>query len=229
MKSYSTKASVKMDVEQQKVIVQTEEFVRSRLSGDVTGHDWWHVDRVRRTALALCHSEGGDPFLVELIALLHDVDDWKFREKNGVPGTETRQWLEPLGIDSETAEFVLDTIERISFKGANVADEMPVLEGCLVQDADRLDAIGAIGIARCFAYGGHTGQAIHDPEKLPQQYDSFEDYKTKSGSSLNHFYEKLLLLQDRMQTETACKIAAERHTFLEEFLKRFKTEWNYPE
>ncbi|HSG69100.1 MAG TPA: phosphohydrolase, partial [Planctomycetaceae bacterium] len=110
-----------------------------------------------------------------------------------------------------------------------VADEMPVLEGCLVQDADRLDAIGAIGIARCFAYGGHKGQAIHDPEMLPQQHDSFEDYKTKHGSSLNHFYEKLLLLKDRMQTETARNIAAERHAFLEEFLKRFKSEWNYPE
>lgn len=229
MKSYSTKANVKMDVEQQKVIVKTEEFVRARLSGDATGHDWWHVDRVRRTALTLCHSEGGDPFLVELIALLHDIDDWKFRENDGVPGTETRQWLEALGIDSETADFVLDTIERISFKGANVADEMPVLEGCLVLDADRLDAIGAIGIARCFAYGGHKGQVIHDPEILPQQHDSFEDYKTKSGSSLNHFYEKLLLLKDRMQTETARNIAAERHAFLEEFLKRFKAEWNYPE
>lgn len=218
-----------MDAEQQTIIAQTEVMVQGKVSGDATGHDWWHVDRVRRTALALCHSEGGDPFLVELIALLHDIDDWKFREEGDVPGAEIRQWLESLNLDEETIAFVLDTIGRISFKGANVADEMPVLEGCLVQDADRLDAIGAIGIARCFAYGGHKGRAIFDPEDPPQQHDSFADYKTKSGPSLNHFYEKLLLLKDRMQTETARKIAAERHAFLEEFLKRFKAEWSYPE
>lgn len=206
------------------IIPVIESWVRERMEADATGHDWWHVDRVRRMARSICEREGGDPDRVELIALLHDVDDWKLKADDQT-GNIAFDWLIESGVSPAESQELCAIIDRISFKGRGVADDMPSLEGQIVQDADRLDAIGAIGIARCFAYGGAKGRAIYDPGLPPEQHDSFEDYQTKSGPSLNHFHEKLLHLKDRLNTRTAREMAQERHAFLEQFLQEFLREW----
>lgn len=206
------------------ILPEIESRVRQRMKADAAGHDWWHVDRVRRTALAICRQEGGDADRVELIALLHDVDDWKLKEDR-----KTRrladEWLIELGVSPAESEELCRIIDRISFKGLGVADVVLPLEGQIVQDADRLDAIGAIGIARCFAYGGAKGRAICDPGHPPRQHASFEEYQAENGPSLNHFHEKLLHLKDRLNTRTAREMAQERHAFLEQFLRQFQREW----
>ena len=207
------------------IIPVIEARVRERMQADATGHDWWHIDRVRRTARTISEREGGDPDRVELIALLHDIDDWKLTPENQ-SGTIAYDWMIELGMSPAESQEICAIIERISFKGRGVADDMPSLEGQIVQDADRLDAIGAIGIARCFAYGGAKGRTLYDPEHPPAHHNSFEDYQTKSGPSLNHFHEKLLHLKERLNTQTAREIAEERHAFLERFLEQFLREWS---
>lgn len=207
------------------LIAQIAGQVKKQMETDSTGHDWWHVDRVRRTALQICESEQGNAERVELIALLHDVDDWKLKQESQ-PESLAHRWLMEAGIEAEEADAICDIIERISYKGHGVEDDMTALDGQIVQDADRLDAIGAIGIARCFAYGGAKGRAIYDPEDPPVMHQSFEDYKTKSGPSINHFHEKLLHLKDRMNTPTARQMAEERHAFLKQFLAQFEKEWS---
>jgi uncharacterized protein len=209
-----------------RVLEQTAEHVRALLADDASGHDWWHVDRVRRLALHIARREGADPYLVELAALLHDVADWKFHEGNEHLGPQrAAELLAGLGVDRTTIDHVAEIIAHVSFKGAGVATPMHTLEGACVQDADRLDALGAIGIARTFAYGGHAGQPMHDPELAPIAHATFHDYKTAGGTTINHFYEKLLLLKDRMQTATGRQLAEQRHTFMEQFLDRFHLEW----
>jgi uncharacterized protein len=209
------------------LIDRTATHVRGLFAGDSTGHDWHHTDRVRRTALAIAREGGADLVVVELAALLHDVADWKFAGGDHLAGPRAaRRWLEQNGADPSLVAHVEAIVAGLSFKGAGVPTPMATLEGQIVQDADRLDAIGAIGIARTFAYGGHKGQAIYDPDLPPQPHDDFEAYKRGGGSTINHFYEKLLLLADRMNTATARRLAAERHRFLEQFLEQFLAEWN---
>lgn len=207
------------------VIPIIEAKVKQQMAEDSTGHDWWHVDRVRRTALAICEQEQGNRERVELIALLHDVDDWKLKDKNQSESLADA-WLQGVGVSAQESNEISEIIDRISFKGHGVEESMTSLDGQIVQDADRLDAIGAIGIARCFAFGGAKGRAIYDPNDLPVMHQSFEEYKTKSGPSINHFYEKLLHLKDRLNTSTARKMAEERHAFLETFLAQFDKEWS---
>ncbi|HZL91553.1 MAG TPA: HD domain-containing protein [Pirellulaceae bacterium] len=202
-------------------------FVRDHLAGDSSGHDWWHIERVRNTALAIAREEKADLFIVELAALLHDVDDWKFAAGNHLAGPQAaRAWMESQPVEPQVVEHVCRIIGELSFKGAGVATPMSSPEGQCVQDADRLDALGAIGIARTFAYGGHKGQAMHEPERPPTAHDSFEAYKTNVGTTINHFYEKLLLLKDRMNTAAARKLAAGRHAYMEQFLAQFLAEWD---
>ncbi len=209
------------------LIAVTVEYVRQTLAGDSSGHDWWHIDRVRRSACRLAKAEGADVVVTELAALLHDIADWKFHGGDDTAGPRAaRTWLEQHHVDAAVIEHVCGIIAGLSYKGAGVATDMPTLEGRCVQDADRLDAIGAIGIARAFAFGGHFGRAIYDPEQPPELHDTFAAYKSKGGPSINHFYEKLLLLKDRMQTPTGKQLAAERHQFLETFLTQFFAEWN---
>ncbi len=211
------------------LISRTAEFIRQRLQDDSSGHDWWHIDRVRGNAVYLAQTEGADVELCELAALLHDIADWKFHGGDEKAGPQAaRAWLESQDVDAKTIEQVCDIIAGVTYKGAGVETAMSTLEGRCVQDADRLDAIGAIGIARAFAFGGHFGRLMYDPEHPPELHATFEAYKTKSGPTINHFYEKLLLLQDRMQTSTGRKLAAERHRFLESFLQQFFAEWNGP-
>jgi uncharacterized protein len=182
---------------------------------------------VRNNALRIARGEPVDTFVVELAALLHDIADWKFHDGDLTAGPRAaRQWLESLGVEHEVVLHVCDIIETVSFKGAGVATRMSTPEGMVVQDADRLDAIGAIGIGRTFAYGGHTGRPMHDPDVEPVLHNSFEQYKASNGPTINHFYEKLLLIKDRLNTETARQLAKERHEFMEQFLDRFLAEWD---
>ena len=209
------------------ILTTTAAHVRETLSGDSSGHDWWHIDRVRRNSLNIAREEGADPFVTELAALLHDIADWKFHGGDDTAGPRAaRQWLVHCEVDPVVIEQVCEIVATISFKGAGVATEMQTLEGRCVQDGDRLDAIGAVGIARAFAFGGHFGRAMYDPEVPPELHRSFAAYKQKGGPTINHFYEKLLLLKDRMQTATGTRLAQERHQFMETFLAQFFAEWN---
>ena len=209
------------------ILQRTEQFIRDKLAGDSSGHDWWHIDRVRRNALHIAREERADVFLVELAALLHDVADWKFHGGDDTAGPRAaRAWLVENRLDPDTIELVCEIIASLSFKGAGVPTEMTTIEGKCVQDGDRLDAIGAIGIARAFAFGGHFGRAMHDPDVPPEPHQSFAAYKSKGGPTINHFYEKLLLLKDRMQTDAGRRLAAQRHRFMELYLEQFFAEWN---
>lgn len=214
-----------MDKEQ--IVNQTAEYIKIRLDGDGSGHDWWHVYRVWKNAVHIGKHEQADMFVVELAALLHDIADWKFHDGNEDVGSQlAREWLEGLSVEENIVSHVCQIIQDVSFKGAGVKTRMKTTEGMVVQDADRLDALGAIGIGRTFAYGGSKGREMYNPELKPEKHDSFEQYKNSRGSSINHFYEKLLLLKDLMNTETAKTIAGKRHLVMEEFLQQFFKEWD---
>ena len=210
------------------ILAHTNEHVRALLQGEGSGHDWWHVYRVWRNAahIAAGEREPVDLFVVELAALLHDIADWKFHGGDVTAGPRAaRAWLDTLAVDGAVIAHVCDIIATMSFKGAGVASAMRTREGMVVQDADRLDAIGAIGIARTFAYGGHMNRDIWDSDRAPHAHASAKDYLTGTGSTINHFYEKLLLLKDRMNTETGRRMASERHAFMEAYLTHFYAEW----
>ena len=215
-----------MTSEQQLIIETVAAHVRSKLEGEGSGHDWWHVLRVWNMAKHLCDKEGADFFVVELAALLHDIADWKFHDGDDHVGPRVaREILQEHGVESSVVDQVTTIIATMSFKGAGVQTPMETLEGKIVQDADRLDAIGAIGIARTFAYGGNKNREMYNPEQSPVMHDSKEAYFKNGSHTINHFYEKLLLLKDRMNTDAAKQIAKGRHAFMEEFLKRFYGEW----
>ncbi len=209
------------------ILQRTERYVRETLEGEGTGHDWWHIHRVRNTALKLASQEKADLYITELAALLHDIADHKFHNGDDTIGPEVAgKWLRSLNVDPELITHVQEIIKDLSYKGAEVATPMRTIEGKVVQDADRLDALGAIGIARAFAYGGHKNRALHDPDIPPTMHDSFESYKKDTGPTINHFYEKLFLLKDRMNTESARVLAEERHLFMKEYIDRFLKEWD---
>lgn len=211
----------------EKILKRTEDYVRQKLAVEPTGHDWWHIHRVRNNALMIGQGEDVDLFVVELAALLHDIADWKFHGGDEEAGPKTaRHWLEKQNVDQEVIAHVCEIIRTVSFKGAGVQTPMRTREGMVVQDADRLDSLGAIGVARSFAYGGHKGRLMYDPNVPPELHQSFEQYKSSQGHTLNHFHEKILLLKDRLNTETARKLAASRHEFVEQFLQHFLDEWN---
>lgn len=208
------------------IINKTAEYIKAKLAGEGSGHDWWHINRVWKNAVHISKYEKVDLFVVELAALLHDIADWKFNNGNEDIGPQmAREWLEQLSVDENVTSQVCQIIKNTSFKGANVENKVNTIEGLVVQDADRLDAIGAIGIARTFAYGGSKGREMYNPEIKHEIHNSFEQYKNNQSNTINHFYEKLLLLKDRMNTETGKKIAQKRHAVMEEFLKNFFEEW----
>ena len=213
-------------MEKAAIIKKTAAYVKDSLLRDSSGHDWWHVFRVWQMAIKIGRREGVELFVVELAALLHDIADFKLHDGDETVGPRTaRSWLGQQGVDQATLDHVVEIIETMSFKGAGVGTTMRSREGMVVQDADRLDALGAVGIARTFAFGGFRGRAIYDPEVPPLYHHSFQAYKTSSGPTINHFYEKLLLLKERMNTDTAKRIAAGRHEFMELFLAHFFMEW----
>ena len=208
------------------VIKRTADYVKSKLDGESSGHDWWHTYRVWKTAVNIGKKEDADLFVVQLAALLHDIADWKFHSGDDSIGPKlAREWLEKLDVDENIISHVCEIIKGVSFKGAGVKSKIKTKEGMVVQDADRLDALGSIGIARAFAYGGHKGREIYNPNIKPEKHESFEQYKNNKGTTINHFYEKLLLLKDLMNTPSARKIAEERHRFMEEYLDKFFKEW----
>lgn len=210
----------------EEAIQKTRDYMITTLSIDSSGHDHFHVDRVWRMAKKLAHEVGANTMVVELTALLHDISDYKLNGGDEKAGPEAAKlWIESIGIDKQIANNVADIIEKMSFKGAKVVEENMSIEGQVVQDADRLDAIGAIGIARAFAFGGAFGQRLHDPDIIPVLHENFEAYKKKKdGTTINHFFEKLLLLKDRMNTAPAKRIAEQRHKFMEMYLNNFMQE-----
>ncbi|HPS21343.1 MAG TPA: HD domain-containing protein [Candidatus Paceibacterota bacterium] len=211
----------------EEIIQKTIEYTKSKLSGEGTGHDWWHVYRVWKNAKNIAEKEKANSFVVELSALLHDIADWKFNDGDEEIGSKiSRDWLESLSVDKEIIDQVCEIIANSSFKGAGVENKINTLEGKILQDADRLDAIGAIGIARAFAYGGSKNREIYNPDIKPEFHTTSEQYKNNKSTTINHFYEKLLLLKDLMHTDTAKEIAKERHEFMELFLNKFKKEWD---
>jgi len=209
-----------------KIIENTIKFVKEKLKGDSSGHDWWHIHRVWNLAKAINKNEKGNLFVIELGALLHDIADWKFHENEKDGLNEVVDFLKTQEVEDEVIKQVIYIIENVSYKGAGVKDKMNTIEGMVVQDADRLDAIGAIGIARTFAFGGKFGNEMHNPNSEIVMHENFDQYKNSKGTTINHFYEKLLLLKDRINTKTAKIIADERHSYMETFLKQFYDEWN---
>jgi len=212
---------------QASVINKTLDFVKETLFGEGSGHDYWHVYRVWNNAKALAKGEQCNTYIVELGALLHDIADHNFQDGDLTVGPRvSREFLENLGVEEDVIAAVCEIIATVSFKGAKVESKMATIEGMIVQDADRLDAIGAIGVARTFAYGGHKGHEMYNPDMKPQLHENFEDYKNSKGTTINHFYEKLLLLKDLMNTDTGKKAAEKRHEYMEDFLSQFYDEWN---
>jgi len=207
------------------VVANAERWAKEKLGGDSSGHDWWHIERVRNMALRLANETGADAFVCEMAALLHDLADEKLfgDEQQGL--RDIRVWLEAQDVPPVTADHIVAIIANLSFKGGGRSG-MPTLEGRVVQDADRLDALGAVGIARTFAYSGWKGQPMHDPTLPPRTSMTAEEYRSGKSTAVNHFYEKLLKLKSLMNTEEARAIAEERHRYMESFLERFEAEWN---
>ena len=208
-------------------ITLTINFVKEKLEGAEAGHDWFHIERVWKLSKKIAEKEGGNLEVIELSALLHDIADPKFHNGDETLALKISQnFLEEIHVEGELIEQVLFVIKNISFKNRAEAPENHPLELQIVQDADRLDAIGAIGIARTFNFGGFKNNLMYHPEIKPNLGMNKEEYKKSNGTTINHFYEKLLLLKDLMNTETAKRIASERHDFMLQFLDEFYKEWN---
>lgn len=209
------------------LINATIKFVKQELENAEGGHDWFHIQRVYKNSLLISNGENCDILVVKLGALLHDIADSKFHNGDETVGPKkARLFLESENVSENTIVHVINIIENISFKGGNVIKNFHSLELDIVQDADRLDAIGAIGIARTFNYGGFKNRSLYNPNIAPNLHMSKEEYKNSEAPTINHFYEKLLLLKDKMNTKTGKEIATERHHFMETFLLQFYAEWD---
>ena len=212
---------------QLKIVNEIALYVEKLFTDEGSGHDWWHIYRVWKSASKIAVVLKADRYIVQLASLLHDIADWKFHGGDLSAGPdEARKILLSKEVDLKVIDKVCEIIEHISFKGAGERNKINTLEGEIVQDADRLDAIGAIGVARAFAFGGSKDRPLYDPNLKPSPHDSFEQYKKNTSPTINHFYEKLLLLKDNMNTEEGKRIAEERHKYLEDFLSQFYKEWD---
>ena len=210
-----------------KLIDQTVDFVKKTLQNAEAGHDWWHVQRVWNNAKLIGQTETADMLVVELAALLHDIADSKFHNGNEELGPQIAgEFLRGFQIEESTVIHVQQIIRNLSFKTSFETVVFHSIELNIVQDADRLDAIGAIGIARALTYGGFKNREIYNPEISPALHLSKEEYKNSTAPTINHFYEKLLLLKDKMNTQTAKNLAKQRHMFMLNYLDQFKNEWN---
>ena len=214
-------------MENSQLIENTISFVKQKLENAEGGHDWFHIERVYKNSILISKDENCDELIVQLGALLHDIADSKFHNGDETVGPKVaREFLESQNVSEEIIVHVINIIENISFKGGNFEKKFSSKELDIVQDADRLDAIGAIGIARVFNYGGFKNRPLYNPEIAPNLTMTKEEYKNNVAPTLNHFYEKLLLLSDKMNTETGKKIAQKRHEYMEGFLEQFYAEWN---
>lgn len=208
----------------QAIVAETKQMVKERLMNEGTGHDWYHIERVWKMASKLAEKEQANSFIVEMAALLHDLIDDKLVSDTSQATQEVEYFLEGAGVSASDADRIMDIIQSISFKGGN-GRKLTFLEAQIVQDADRLDAIGAIGIARCFAYAGSKGDLLFNPELSVREEITEKEYREGPSSAIHHFYEKLLKLKELMNTETAKNMADERHAFMEEYLMKFFEEW----
>lgn len=214
-------------METKQIITNTISFVKETLKGAEGGHDFFHVERVYKNSLLIASEEDVDIFVVSLGALLHDIADSKFYKGDETIGSKkAREFLEGQKVEEDIIVHVENIIKNISFKGGNFKQQFKSKELDVIQDADRLDAIGAIGIARCFNYGGFKNRELYNPDIPPKLNMTKEEYKNSTAPTINHFYEKLLLLKDKMNTKTGKRIAEKRHLFMEEFLRQFFDEWN---
>jgi uncharacterized protein len=211
--------------EQLRALAAAEDYAREALRSEGSGHDWRHIERVRNLARTIAREEGADRYICELAALLHDLADAKIAGDEAAGQRRVREWLVAHEVEPAIIEHVMEIIATMSFAGGN-RPPMTTLEGRVVQDADRLDAIGAVGVARTFAYGGSRGRLLYDPNIPPQQHSSAEAYHASDAPTINHFYEKLLLLKDRMNTPYAQRLAEGRHAYMEAFLAEFYAEWD---
>ncbi len=217
-------------MEQDEIIEKTADFVKVTLKDAEGGHDWFHTERVRKNARHIAQNENVDLFIVELGALLHDIADAKFHNGDeNIGPKKAENFLKSIGVSQKVIDHIVNIIRNISFKSnldKNNKNRFSSKEMEVIQDADRLDAIGAIGIARTFNYGGFKNREIYNPEIKPQLDQTKEEYQKSTAPTINHFYEKLLLLKDQMNTETGKRVAANRHRFMEDFLDQFYKEWN---
>lgn len=209
----------------QNVIAEAERWVREQLERDSSGHDWWHIHRVRNVAVRLARESGASEFVCEMAALLHDIPDEKLTGDEASGLKRVNEWLEAHGLDADIIRHIMLIISTMSFKGGGTPP-VSTIEGKVVQDADRLDAIGAIGIARTFAYSGWKGQPMHDPDLPVRESMTAEEYRKGKSTAINHFHEKLLKLASLMNTPEARQLAEKRHRYMERFLERFEQEWN---
>jgi uncharacterized protein len=213
-------------MDKEKIISRAEAYVKKELEKDSSGHDWWHICRVRNLALDIARKEKADKFVTVLSALLHDIADEKLNTSKEAGLQKVSDWLENNQVGETEKSHIKEIISTMSFSAGK---KMTTLEGKIVQDADRLDAIGAIGIARVFSYAGWKGNIMHDPGVKPRDSFTKEEYRSNNNTAVNHFYEKLLKLKDSMNTEYARRLAEERHQFMESYLKQFYKEWDLNE
>ena len=209
------------------ILKQTEIYIRELFQTDSTGHDWWHVYRVWQVAKTIAaHEAGADMFVVEMAALLHDLGDYKLAQNGEETAAQAiEQYLEKFSLASTIVDAIITVVDKVSFSKNVGKQEKISLEAQIVRDADRLDALGAIGIARVFAYGGSKNRIMYDPTQKPQEYSSVQKRRMSMSSSINHFYEKLLLLRGMMHTKTAKKMAKKRHVYMQKYLDEFYAEW----
>lgn len=210
---------------QEQIIQDTAQFVQSVLGEDTSGHDWWHIHRVVQMTERITAAEGANRFITVMAALLHDVADEKLNDSKEAGMRKVTDWLETQPINEQDTEHIVNIIATMSYNGGN-NPPVRTLEGQIVQDADRLDAIGAISIARVFVYSGHTGRPIHDPAIPVRTSMTPEQYRNEKSTAINHFHEKLLKLKDKINTPAARIIAEERHRYMQEYVDRFYKEWN---
>lgn len=208
------------------ILQKTAQYVEEKLTGEGSGHDWWHIVRVRQMAERLALEEGANSFICQMAALVHDLADEKIVGSEEAGLAEVHQLLDSLGLSDHQTQEILTIIQNISYKGGTLRDVSLTLEGQIVQDADRLDAIGAIGVARTMVFSGHKQRPIHDPQVAVREQMTLEEYRSNQGTAISHFYEKLLKLKDLMNTQTAKRLAQGRHDFLELYLEQFYAEWN---
>lgn len=210
-----------------KIIQNISQYIQSEFAQETSGHDWWHIYRVWKMSQKLARGEKTDKLVLEVSALLHDIADWKFNDGDEKAGSKkARKLLDNYNISKDKIDQICHIIDNISYKGAKVKNKIESLEGKIVQDADRLDAMGAIGIARAFHYGGYKGRSIYDPEVRPVLHENKKAYLDSTAPTLNHFYEKLFLLKDMMNTEKAKLIAQKRHKYMVKFVIELKKECN---
>jgi len=214
-----------LPADQQRILAATYAFVKQELSGETSGHDWWHIHRVVQMARRLALAVGADDYICSMAALLHDIADEKLNPSKEVGMQRVADWLEQQQVDEVDREHITFIIANMSYNGGN-NPPLPSMEGKIVQDADRLDAIGAIAIARTFVYAGHVGDMMYDPDLPVREQMTAEEYRNGRSTAINHFHEKLLKLKNRMNTPAARQIAEERHRYMEDYVARFYQEWD---